>query len=58
MSDLIKQITSDFQKQIDAFEPEVDVSAQYPEETAKLSELLFGLYETTKYMLYHNKASE
>jgi F-type H+-transporting ATPase subunit alpha len=26
MSDLIKQITSDFQKQIDAFEPEVDVS--------------------------------
>jgi hypothetical protein len=31
-----------------------DIQQEYPELTAKYSRLVQGLYETSKYMLYHN----
>lgn len=31
---------------------------QLPERTQQMKELTFGLYETIKYMMYHNKASQ
>ena len=36
-------------------EPWVDVKAKYPEITRSYSKRLKGIYETAKYMLYHNK---
>ncbi len=35
--------------------PEVDVSQQFPELAKKYKHLTLGIYETAKYMLYHNK---
>ena len=34
--------------------PAEDIHREYPELTAKYSRLVQGLYETSKYMLYHN----
>ncbi len=34
--------------------PTVELSAQFPQETAKLRRLYDGIYETSRYMLYHN----
>lgn len=38
-------------------DPGIDVRDQYPEIFNKLKDLTFGLYETSKYILYHNKNS-
>ncbi|MCB0421200.1 MAG: LTA synthase family protein [Bdellovibrionales bacterium] len=38
-------------------EPDKDVKDQYPEKWTEMSRLAQGLYESAKYMLYHNKKS-
>lgn len=39
-------------------DPDVDISAQDPERFAELKDLARGIYETTKYMFYHNTVAE
>ena len=34
----------------------IDVSQQHPKLTDKYKRLTLGIYETSKYMLYHNKS--
>ena len=41
--------------ELDSNNPLVDVKDKYPEITVNYSRRLRGLYETAKYMLYHNK---
>ena len=41
--------------QLDSNNPLVDVKEEYPDITVNYSRRLRGLYETAKYMLYHNK---
>ena len=36
-------------------EPRNDISNKYPKEAERLKRLTFGIYETIKYMRYHNK---
>jgi phosphoglycerol transferase MdoB-like AlkP superfamily enzyme len=37
-----------------AEDPSADVTAQFPEKAASLKDLAMGIYETTKFQLYHN----
>ena len=39
-------------------QPEVDVASEFPERFATMSELARGIYETTKFMFYHNTVGE
>ena len=36
-------------------EPRKDISATNPKEAERLKRLTYGIYETIKYMRYHNK---
>ena len=37
--------------------PALDVSDQYPDQIKKMRRLWWDLYETSRYMLYHNKSN-